>query len=81
MTAITRELAEFVAATSYAALPVQVRERAKFDGLTAPYLSAQRRDEIASRLLALDQAQDIGALLRLTRSEAGGARKMATAGR
>jgi len=41
--------------------------RAKFDGLAGPYLSARRRDELAGALLTLDQAQDIGALLRLTR--------------
>ena len=43
--------------------------RAKFDGLAAPYLSAVRREELARALLALDQAQDIGALLRLTQPE------------
>jgi 2-methylcitrate dehydratase PrpD len=43
--------------------------RAKFDGLTGPYLSARRRDELAGALLALEQAKDIGALLRLTRPE------------
>lgn len=59
--------------------PAQLR--AKFDGLVAPYLSAQRRDELASALLALDTARDIGAVLRLTRSQAGGARLVAAAGR
>ena len=44
--------------------------RAKFDGLTAPYLSARRRDELASALLALDAARDIGGILRLTRPAA-----------
>jgi 2-methylcitrate dehydratase PrpD len=43
--------------------------RAKFDGLTGPYLSARRRDELAGALLTLEQAKDIGALLRLTRPE------------
>jgi 2-methylcitrate dehydratase PrpD len=43
--------------------------RSKFDGLTGPYLSARRRDELAGALLALEQAKDIGALLRLTRPE------------
>jgi 2-methylcitrate dehydratase PrpD len=42
--------------------------RAKFDGLAAPYLSAARRDELAGALLALDEARDVGALLRLTRA-------------
>ncbi len=54
--------------------------RAKFDGLAAPYLSAQRRDEIAAALLALDEARDIGAVLRLTRAESAGARRVAVAG-
>lgn len=40
--------------------------RAKFDGLAGPYLSGRRRDEVAGALLALEQAKDIGALLRLT---------------
>jgi 2-methylcitrate dehydratase PrpD len=44
--------------------------RAKFDGLAGPYLSAQRRDELARALLALDEVKDVGALLRLARPEA-----------
>lgn len=43
--------------------------RAKFDGLAGPNLSARRRDEVAGALLALEQAKDIGALLRLTRPD------------
>jgi 2-methylcitrate dehydratase PrpD len=43
--------------------------RAKFDGLTGPYLSARRRDELAGALLALEQMKDVGAVLRLTRPE------------
>jgi len=43
--------------------------RAKFDGLTAPYLSPRRRDELASAVLGLEKAKDIGALLRLTRPD------------
>ena len=43
--------------------------RAKFDGLAGPYLSARRRDELAAALLSLEQAKDIGLLLRLTRPE------------
>ncbi|OGA20973.1 MAG: MmgE/PrpD family protein [Betaproteobacteria bacterium RIFCSPLOWO2_02_FULL_67_26] len=43
--------------------------RAKFDGLAGPYLSARRRDELAGAILALEQAKDIGAVLRLTRPE------------
>ena len=51
--------------------------RAKFDGLTAPYLSARRRDELASAVLALEQAKDIGALLRLTRPDQAIGRRVA----
>jgi 2-methylcitrate dehydratase PrpD len=51
--------------------------RAKFDGLTAPYLSARRRDELAAALLALEQAKDIAALLQLTRPETGDRRAAA----
>jgi len=55
--------------------------RAKFDGLTEPYLSADRRDELANAFTALEQAKDIGAVLRLTRPEEAGAPRMAAAGR
>jgi 2-methylcitrate dehydratase PrpD len=55
--------------------------RAKFDGLAGPYLSARRRDELASALLALEQAKDIGELLRLTRPDETGGRRVASAGR
>jgi 2-methylcitrate dehydratase PrpD len=51
--------------------------RAKFDGLAGPYLSARRLDELADALLALDQAKDIGAVLRLTRSEKASGRRVA----
>lgn len=51
--------------------------RAKFDGLAAPYLPARRRDELAEALLALEQAQDIGAVLRLTRPDETSARRVA----
>jgi 2-methylcitrate dehydratase PrpD len=51
--------------------------RAKFDGLAAPSLSAQRRDELSRALLALDEVADIGALLRLTRPEGTLARRVA----
>jgi 2-methylcitrate dehydratase PrpD len=51
--------------------------RAKFDGLTGPYLSARRRDELAGALLALEQAKDIGALLRLTRPDLASGRRVA----
>jgi 2-methylcitrate dehydratase PrpD len=55
--------------------------RAKFDGLAAPYLSTHRRGELAAALLALDEARDIGELLRLTRADASSARLVAAAGR
>jgi 2-methylcitrate dehydratase PrpD len=55
--------------------------RAKFDGLAAPYLSQRRRDELAGALLALEEAKDIGALLRVTRPEETGARRAVAAGR
>ena len=58
-----------------------VELRAKFDGLAAPYLSQRRRDELAGAVLALEQAQDIGAVLRLTRPDATSARRVAAAGR
>jgi 2-methylcitrate dehydratase PrpD len=51
--------------------------RAKFDGLTGPYLSGRRRDELAGALLALEQAKDIGAVLRLTRPEDARGRRVA----
>ena len=55
--------------------------RAKFDGLAGPYLSAPRRGALAQALLALDEAQDIGALLRLARPDAERDRRVASAGR
>ena len=54
---------------------------AKFDGLAGPYLSAPRREVFAQALLALDEAQDIGALLRLARPDAERDRRVASAGR
>jgi len=51
--------------------------RAKFDGLVGPYLSARRRDELAAGLLGLEQAKDIGALLRLTRPDEASSRRVA----
>jgi 2-methylcitrate dehydratase PrpD len=58
-----------------------VELRAKFDGLTGPYLSARRRDELAEALLALEQAKDIGALLRLARPDETPARRAAASAR
>ena len=51
--------------------------RAKFDGLAGPYFSAHRRDELAGAVLALEQAKDIGTLLRLTRPDEASARRVA----
>jgi 2-methylcitrate dehydratase PrpD len=51
--------------------------RAKFDGLTAPYLAERRREELAGALLALEQAKDVGSLLRLTRPDAARDRRVA----
>jgi 2-methylcitrate dehydratase PrpD len=52
----------------------------KFDGLVGPYLSERRREELARALAALDQAQDLGAVLRLARPDQAGARRRASAG-
>ena len=41
--------------------------KAKFDGLAAPYMGANRRDALAEALLAIDEAEDVAALLRMTR--------------
>lgn len=51
--------------------------RAKFDGLAGPYLSARRRDELASAVLAFEKARDVGALLRLTRPDQAIGRRVA----
>jgi 2-methylcitrate dehydratase PrpD len=54
--------------------------RAKFDGLVAPYLAEHRREALARALLAVDEARDVGAVLRLTRPDAAPARRAATGG-
>jgi 2-methylcitrate dehydratase PrpD len=54
--------------------------RSKFDGLVAPYLGDRRREELARALLALDQAQDVGTVLRLTRPDRTEARRLAATG-
>jgi len=51
--------------------------RAKFDGLTAPYLDAAARDALGARLLALAAEDDIGALLGLTVARPPGALRVA----
>ncbi len=40
--------------------------RAKFDGLTGPYLDAGERDALAAMLLSLEGVDDVGAVLRLS---------------
>ena len=54
--------------------------RAKFDGLTAPYLDAARREALGDRLLALSEEGDIAALLRLTVPQAAGTLRVASGG-
>lgn len=54
--------------------------RAKFDGLTGPYLSDERRDKLASTLLKLDEVKDVHAVLRLTAPESEAALKVASGG-
>lgn len=54
--------------------------RSKFDGLVAPYLSERRRDELARALLGLEQAKDIGAVLRLSRPDQASGRRAASGG-
>jgi 2-methylcitrate dehydratase PrpD len=55
--------------------------RAKFDGLVAPYLSAERRERLASTLLALHEVRDVAAVLDLCRPDvAATARRAAGAG-
>jgi 2-methylcitrate dehydratase PrpD len=51
--------------------------RAKFDGLAGPYLPARRCDELAGALLALEQAKDVGSVLRLARPGESGGRRAA----
>lgn len=51
--------------------------RAKFENLVGPYLSPERIEALAGALNSLDQASDIGGLLRLTRAEAAPPLKMA----
>ncbi|MFQ6024573.1 MAG: MmgE/PrpD family protein, partial [Acidiferrobacterales bacterium] len=53
--------------------------RAKFNGLVAPYLSGDRRNALADTLLSLEQAGDIGSVLRLTRPDNAVPRKVAVA--
>ena len=54
--------------------------RAKFDGLTGPYLSQDRRDKLARALLEFDQVDDVHAVLALTVPESDAALKVASGG-
>ncbi|HEY5701751.1 MAG TPA: MmgE/PrpD family protein [Gammaproteobacteria bacterium] len=54
--------------------------RAKFDGLTAPYLSDARRDALAKTLLSFDKVDDVHAVLQSSLPESGAALKVATGG-
>jgi 2-methylcitrate dehydratase PrpD len=54
--------------------------RAKFDGLTAPYLSDARRDSLAKTLLAFDQVDDVHAALQSSLPESAAALKVASGG-
>jgi 2-methylcitrate dehydratase PrpD len=47
--------------------PTEAEHRAKFDSLTGPYLSAERRDALAAALLDLDRERSITRVLDLTR--------------
>jgi 2-methylcitrate dehydratase PrpD len=49
------------------AFPSEAEMRAKFAGLAAPYLAPARVEAALDALAALDEADDIGAVLRLTR--------------
>ncbi|MEN8196633.1 MAG: MmgE/PrpD family protein, partial [Pseudomonadota bacterium] len=40
--------------------------RAKFDGLTGPYMDLSGRDALAAALLSLEEADDAGAVLQLS---------------
>lgn len=54
--------------------------RAKFDGLTAPYLGDARRNELAESMLAFDKIDDVHAALQSTRPESDTALKVASGG-
>ncbi|MBM3358126.1 MAG: MmgE/PrpD family protein [Betaproteobacteria bacterium] len=51
--------------------------RAKFDALAGPCLPRERADALAAGLLALEEARDAGAVLRLARPDSMGARRVA----
>ena len=54
--------------------------RAKFDGLTGPYLSAERRDRLADALLEFHRVDDVHAVLALTAPERSAELKVAGSG-
>ncbi|MBT5263367.1 MAG: MmgE/PrpD family protein [Rhodospirillaceae bacterium] len=49
--------------------PTDDEFRSKFDALTEPYLTGERRDQLASALLSLEKAETIGGVLELTRPD------------
>ena len=54
--------------------------RAKFDGLTAPYLSDERRNALAKTLLAFDRVEDVHAVLQSTLPDSPASLKVASGG-
>jgi 2-methylcitrate dehydratase PrpD len=54
--------------------------RAKFDSLTGPYISAQRRDELADALLEFHRVEDVHAVLALAAPEPPAGLKVAGGG-
>ncbi len=54
--------------------------RGKFDALVGPYLSPARADALAGAILAVDDAADIGSVMRLTRPDEPAAPRIAAAG-
>ena len=54
--------------------------RGKFDALVEPYLSPDRADALAGAILALDDAADIGSVMRLTRPDEATAPRIVAAG-
>ncbi len=51
--------------------PTVAELRAKFEGLVAPYLSPERIEALSGAILTLDETDDVGAMLRLTRPDRG----------
>ena len=60
--------------------PTVAELRAKFADLAGPYLAPERIDELGQALLALDEAGDIAAVLRLAHADGAGLREAAAGG-